>query len=142
MYRGLGTGHSEIVYHKAMEVELRMRGIMYESKVILPIYYRQLNVGYGEADLIVYDDASSSVGGDVGGLNSEGGDGGEATALKQPLIVELKAVTYAPREAERAQLRSYLRLHGSSIGLLVNFRQATQTTPEPEEPDMEVVEYS
>lgn len=117
VYAGLGTGHSEIVYHKAMEVELRECGIRYESKVTLPIYYRGLTVGYGEADLIVYD-----------------GD-------DHALIVELKAVTYAPREGERAQLQSYMRLHGGvAEGLLVNFRQPTNGTPSPQEPDVEVIE--
>jgi GxxExxY protein len=119
VYAELGTGHSEIVYHKAMEVELRSRSIRYESKVVLPIYYRFLTVGYSEADLIVYESEQ-----DVSGI-----------------VVELKAVTYAPREAERAQLRSYLRARHipDAEGLLINFRQPTATTPSPETPDVSLI---
>lgn len=118
VYECLGTGHSEIVYHKALEVELRTRGVCYESKVALPIIYRGLTVGYGEADLIVYSE--------------------EDIALGNPgIVVELKAVTYAPREAERAQLRGYLRSRGypNSCGLLINFRQPTATNAAADEID-------
>ena len=114
VYQALGTGHSESVYHRAMEVELRARVIRFETKVILPISYRGLNVGYGEADLIVYTD------------DEPGG-----------LIVELKATTYAPRASERAQLKSYLRARQSNHGVLINFRQPTATTPSPQNVDHE-----
>lgn len=119
VYTALGTGHSEIVYHKALEVELRARGIKYESKVIIPISYLGLHVGYGEADLIVYQDAMDTNG----------------------LVVELKAVTYAPRAQERAQLSSYLRCRGyeGASGILINFRQPTATTPSPDQVDWEII---
>lgn len=116
VYSALGTGHSESVYHRAMEVELRARVVRFETKVIVPISYRGLNVGYGEADLIVYTDQEP--------------DG---------LVVELKATTYAPRSQERAQLQSYLRARNTDRGVLVNFRQPTATTPAPDQVDYEEV---
>jgi len=115
VFAKLGPGHSESVYHRAMEVELRARVIRFESKAILPITYRGLNVGYGEADLIVYGKTNDDI------------------------VVELKATTYAPRAQERAQLLSYLRSRGSSRGLLINFRQPTATIPCPEQVDWEEV---
>jgi hypothetical protein len=42
----LGYGHSESVYHQAVLVELRLRGIPYESEKVLPIIYRGFGVGY------------------------------------------------------------------------------------------------
>lgn len=107
VYETLGTGHSEIVYHKAMEVELRHQNIRYESKVILPILYRGLTVGHGEADLVVYD------------VNVDD------TVANPGVVVELKAVAYEPREQERAQIIGYLRSRGwpNATGLIINFRQ-------------------
>lgn len=111
VYLCLGTGHSESVYHKAMEVELRTKGIMYETKVIIPVLHRGLVVGYSEADLIVYDiEKEETIG----------------------YIVELKAVTYSPRELEKAQLNCYLRSKPDiNHGLLINFRQPSTTNPTP-----------
>ena len=95
--------------------KLRARVIRFESKAILPVTYHGLNVGYREADLIVYG------------------------ANKDEIVVELKATTYAPRAQERAQLRSYLRSHRTSRGLLVNFRQPTETVPCPKNVDWEEI---
>lgn len=123
VYEALGSGHSETVYHRAMEVELRARVIRFESKVIVPITYRGFNVGYGEADLIVYPPSVP--------------DGGYQ--LVDGLVVELKATTYAPRYQERAQLQSYLRSRGTYQGVLINFRQPTATTPAPDDVDWEEI---
>jgi GxxExxY protein len=119
VYIALGPGHSEIVYHKAMEVELRTQGIRYESKVILPIYYRSLTVGYGEADLIVYENED-----DLNGT-----------------VVELKAVGYTPRQGEYAQVRSYLRSRAipEAQAILINFRQPTSACSAPDVPDIVLV---
>jgi len=120
VYDALGTGHTESVYHRAVEVELRTRGINYESKVVLPIYYRGLSVGYGEADIIVYNSHS-------------------VTTDNAPIIVELKAVTYAPRAAERAQIQAYMRGYCCETGLIINFRQPTSTCPAPQECDFALI---
>lgn len=124
VYSCLGTGHSEIVYHKAMEVELReINKLMYESKVVVPIHHRGLTIGYSEADLIVYEPENTEQG-------------------IQGIVVELKAVTYAPREAEFAQVRSYLRSRGAhrdAFGLLINFRQPTATNKNPTTIDWAIV---
>lgn len=113
VYESLGTGHSESVYHRAMEVELRFHDICYESKVTLPIVHRGLTVGYGEADLIVYE------------RNVDG------TVAVPGVIVELKAVTHEPREVERAQLMGYLRSRGwpDASGVIINFRQPCGAKP-------------
>jgi GxxExxY protein len=53
IYTTLGSGHSERVYHNAMEVSLRELGIPYESERYVPIYYKQHVVGMARADIIV-----------------------------------------------------------------------------------------
>lgn len=103
VYTELGTGYSESVYHRAMEVECRRRGIRYETKAIVPILYAGYCVGYGEADLIIFNDEGHP-----------------------DLIVELKAVTYAPRAQEVSQIKTYLRGRPDiKRGVIINFRQPT-----------------
>jgi len=100
VYANLGPGHSEAVYHKAMEVELRLRNIRYSTKCPVSIHYKGHIVGYNEPDIIVNIDDNI-------------------------IIVELKATTYPPRETEKAQLESYLRTLKTPYGILINFPQPT-----------------
>lgn len=54
VFQDLGEGWSEAVYQKAMEVELRERGIKYDEQRVLPIYYKdKYIVGEGIPDLII-----------------------------------------------------------------------------------------
>jgi len=54
VFQDLGEGWSEAVYQKAMEIELRERGIKYEEQRVLPIYYKdKYVVGEGIPDLII-----------------------------------------------------------------------------------------
>lgn len=92
IFKKLGPGYSERVYHNAFEVELRMRGIQYETEKILPIVYEGHTVGNLRADLII-----------------EG-----------RTIVELKSVAKLKDEF-RNQVRNYAKLTGLESGFLVNF---------------------
>ena len=99
LFKELGTGFSEYIYHRALEIELRNNNIKYESKRIIPINYKGINVGYGEADIIIYQE-------------------------NIPIIIELKAVTNPPREIEIAQLQTYMRyIENTCLGLVINFPQ-------------------
>lgn len=99
IFNDIGTGFAEIIYHRALEVELRTNCINYESKKIIPINYKGINIGYGEADIVVHYNSSI-------------------------IIVELKAVTNPPREIEIAQVKTYLRnIENSNIGIIINFPQ-------------------
>ena len=92
IWQTLGPGFSERVYHNAFEVELRLRGIFYETERILPITYEGHNVGNLRADLVI--------------------DG--------QIIVELKSTTKLKDEFEN-QARNYMRLTGIPSALLINF---------------------
>ena len=53
-FQDLGEGWSEEVYQKAMEIELRERGIKYEEQRVLPIFYKdKYVVDEGIPDLII-----------------------------------------------------------------------------------------
>ncbi|MBD2774021.1 GxxExxY protein [Iningainema tapete] len=92
VHRVLGSGFLESVYHKALELEFKMRGIPHYSKYPVAVNYKGHLVGEGEADFLV---------GDI-------------------LIVELKAVErFAP--IHEAQTISYLRATSNHLALLINF---------------------
>ena len=93
VYKTLGSGYSERVYHNAMEVTLRKNGIAYESERIVPIMFEGHVIGNLRADLIV--------------------DG---------TVIELKAVK-SLNECMKTQATNYLKLTGLKKSILVNFPQ-------------------
>ena len=54
VYRSLGSGFSEDVYDRAMQVGLRLAGIEYESQKVVELKYRDHYVGEGYPDLLVH----------------------------------------------------------------------------------------
>ena len=93
VYRNMGNGWREEVYQQCLELELANRGIPFESKRELPIFYkgRKIEKTY-IPDVICYGQ----------------------------IILELKAVSELTNE-HRAQLLNYLRMTKSKLGLLINF---------------------
>lgn len=89
----LGPGLLEGAYQACLAHELKTRGLHVETQITLPLHYRgvTIDVGY-RVDLLV--------------CNS--------------VIVEVKAVSRL-LPIHEAQLLSYLRLGGRSVGLLINF---------------------
>jgi len=102
VYSELGSGHSEAIYHAAMEVELRLYGLRYSTKSPIAVKYKEHVVGWCIADLIIH-----------------------RSPPEKDVVVELKATTYAPRSAEKAQLLGYLRALDLPTGYLINFPQPT-----------------
>ena len=101
IYDKLGSGFDEVVYQKAFEVGLRLRGIPYEAQRIVPVFYEGFYIGEGKPDLIV-------------------GNGIDK------VVVELKAVESVGHK-EHAQIENYLRVLKISTGLLINFPQPTKS---------------
>jgi len=92
VYRHLGHGFLESVYHKAMCHELKLRNLSYQSEVPVGIAYKGEAVGEHRLDLLVED----------------------------KIILELKAQQQLPPSA-RPQLINYLKATQREVGLLVNF---------------------
>ena len=92
VHRWYGPGYLEAVYHKALAIELRLRGIPYQREVPFPLSYKgeDLGVAY-RADLVCGN-----------------------------VLVELKS-TIGLAEHDLAQVIHYLRSSGLSRGLLLNF---------------------
>ncbi len=93
VYNEMGNGFLEEVYHESLEFELATRGIPFESRARLNLFYkgRPLRKHY-EADLIVVGE----------------------------IVIELKAVKMLAPEHE-AQLINYLHATRKRVGYLVNF---------------------
>ena len=93
VYNQLGYGLAEEVYQQSLAIELELRGIPFQTKRELSVFYkqRQLTTHY-RPDFVVYDS----------------------------IVVELKAVTELLSEHE-AQLFNYLRIARAPVGYLVNF---------------------
>ena len=90
----LYPGYQEVVYKKALLIELITQGINARAETPLSIHYRGQLIGDYYADILVEDQ----------------------------LIIELKALTtILPQHL--AQLANYLQAAGLEIGLLLNFGQ-------------------
>lgn len=98
VYKALGSGHSESVYQKAMEVALRLAGIRFEAQKVVELCYKDHYVGEGYLDIIAHFG-------------------------KQKLILELKSTGGALGPSEEQQIRHYMKKLGVKHGLLINFQQ-------------------
>lgn len=93
VYNALGPGLLESVYEKALMQELKLRGLHVASQILVDIKYKGVTVGDDlRLDIIVEDS----------------------------LIIELKSVE-ALAPVHFKQVRTYMKLLGKPVGLLVNF---------------------
>ena len=92
VHRVLGPGLLESVYEEALCVELALRNIPFVRQPSVDLSYKGHPIGKGRLDLLV-DNA---------------------------LVVELKSVETLTA-VHKAQLISYLKTTGYSLGLLINF---------------------
>lgn len=93
IHKALGPGLLESAYEECLAYEMRLRGCGFERQVPLPVAYKgvSLDCGY-RLDFVV----------------------------QKAVVLELKAVdTLLP--IHEAQLLTYLKLGGWTVGLLINF---------------------
>ena len=93
VYREMGSGFLEAVYHECLSIEFRRRSIRFEAQKNLSLAYRgvPLQQVY-RADFVCFD----------------------------AIVVELKVVRDLAPE-HKAQVLNYLQATGLHLGLLVNF---------------------
>lgn len=93
VHRELGPGLLESTYERCLVQELTFRGIKSERQKVLPIHYKGLHLDEGyRIDVLVEDQ----------------------------IILELKVVEHL-NDVHTAQLLTYLKLSGRTIGYLLNF---------------------
>jgi len=88
----LGNGFQEVIYQRALAIELKHEGIIYVREKEMPIFYRGEKIGTRRVDFFV--------------------DG--------KIMVELKAVIKL-EDVHLAQAMNYLEAYQMEIGLLINF---------------------
>lgn len=92
VHRYLGNGFQEVIYQRALGIEMRMQGLEFSREHEMEIYYKGEDIGTRRVDFFV-----------------EG-----------KVMVELKAVVQL-ENVHLAQAINYLEAYGLDIGLLINF---------------------
>lgn len=92
VHKRLSNGFQEVIYQRALEIEMKLTGIEFSREHEMPIFYREEQIGTRRVDFL------------VGGVVS----------------VELKALTKL-EDVHLAQAINYLEAYNLEIGLLINF---------------------
>ncbi|GCC52004.1 GxxExxY protein [Chryseotalea sanaruensis] len=92
VHSALGNGFQEVIYQRALEIEMGLAGLDFSREFEMPIFYRDEQIGTRRVDFL------------VAGLIS----------------VELKAITKV-EDVHFAQAINYLEAYNLEIGLLINF---------------------
>jgi len=96
VHKALGNGFQEVIYQRALQIEMCMAGIDFSREHNMPIYYRSEQIGTRRVDFLV-----------------EG-----------KISVELKATTKL-EDTHLAQAINYLEAYNLEIGLLINFGETS-----------------
>jgi len=92
VHSALGNGFQEVIYQRALEIEMTLEGLSFNREFAMPIFYREQRIGTRRVDFLV-----------------EG-----------MISVELKARTQI-EDVYFAQAINYLEAYNLEIGLLINF---------------------
>ena len=88
----LGNGFQEIIYQRALEIELQESGLSFQREMEMPIFYKEKQIGLRRVDFFV----------------------------EECVMVELKAIILL-EDVHLAQAINYLEAYQMIIGLLINF---------------------
>ena len=92
VHRALGNGFQEVIYQRALEIEMNEAGISFSREFEMPIFYREKQIGTRRVDFLIEDIVS----------------------------VELKAIIKL-EDVHLSQAINYLEAYNLEIGLLINF---------------------
>ena len=88
----LGNGFQEVIYQRALEIEMEEMGLKFSRELSMPIYYKGRNIGERRVDFFV----------------------------EEKIMVELKAIIQL-ENVHLAQAKNYLEAYNMEVGLLINF---------------------
>jgi len=92
VHSGLGNGFQEVIYQRALAIEMAEAGLSFSREHEMPIFYKQEQIGTRRVDFLI-----------------EG-----------IISVELKAITVL-EDVHLAQAINYLEAYDLEVGLLINF---------------------
>ena len=88
----LGNGFQEVVYQRALSIEMKLRNIEHQREFEMPLFYKGFDVGQRRVDFLVATEIS----------------------------VEIKAIINL-EDVHLAQAMNYLEAYNLQTGLLINF---------------------
>ena len=92
VHNNLGNGFQEVVYQRALSIEMKLRNISHEREKEIPLSYKGNNIGTRRVDFFV----------------------------DKKIMVEIKAIKEL-EDVHLAQAINYLEAYNMEIGLLINF---------------------
>jgi len=96
VHKALGNGFQEVIYQRALAIEMNLAGISFNREFEMPIFYREEQIGTRRVDFLVEGVVS----------------------------VELKAITKL-EDVHFAQAINYLEAYNLEVGLLINFGETS-----------------
>jgi GxxExxY protein len=88
----LGSGFQEVIYQRALAIEMAKQGLSFQREMEMPIYYDEENIGTRRVDFFV----------------------------EEKIMVELKAISLLD-SLQLSQAMNYLEAYNLPVGLLINF---------------------
>jgi len=88
----LGNGFQEVIYQRALDMEMKLADLKFNREFEMPIHYRKKQIGLRRVDFLV----------------------------ENLISVEIKAITKL-EDVHFAQAINYLEAYNLEIGLLINF---------------------
>lgn len=92
VHNELGNGFQEVIYQRALEIEMNLQSLVFSREFEMPVYYKQQQIGTRRVDFLV----------------------------EEVVSVELKANTILD-DVHLAQAINYLEAYDLEVGLLINF---------------------
>ncbi|MGI4870719.1 MAG: GxxExxY protein [Janthinobacterium lividum] len=93
----LGSGFPEVIYQRALSIELEREEVVAQRELEVPIFYREQRIGTRRVDFLA-----------------------AGPTPEQSILVELKATTELT-DSHFAQIINYLEAYHLHVGLLLNF---------------------
>lgn len=92
VHRTLGNGFQEVIYQRALAIEMKREGLLFKRELEMTIYYEGVGIGTRRVDFFV----------------------------ENTIMVELKALIKL-EEVHLAQAMNYCQTYNLPLGLLINF---------------------
>lgn len=92
VHKQLGNGFQEVIYQRALSIEMNLQNIEHEREKEMPLMYKGFDVGTRRVDFFV----------------------------EEQVMVEIKAVINL-EDVHLAQAKNYLEAYKMETGLLINF---------------------
>src|SRR6266513_1180081 len=92
VHSALGNGFQEVIYQRALEIEMEEAGLHFARELSMPVYYKGRQIGERRVDFFV----------------------------EEKIMVEIKAIVQL-ENVHLAQAKNYLEAYNMEVGLLINF---------------------